>query len=397
MSSNEQKIQYLVGNENFTNDASIPYNDLVCEFLDNFSKELFNSKLSKEFPDLGALAFWCRKQNILNLKKKFISSEFRKGLGLVFHITPSNIPTNFAYSLLFGLLTGNTNVVKVPSREFKQIDIICNVINKTLKKKKFFNLKKKIIILRYLKNNEFTKKISSICDARLIWGGDKSVNEIRKFKTKEKVLDIAFSDKFSFCVINAKKMMQLNRFDFDRLVERFYNDTYLVDQNACSSPYLILWINDKFEKGKIFFWKRLNHYLKKNYDMPKISSVDKFTKVCSDIINLKNLKNYQTYDNLIYVISLKKLDKSVNNLRGKWGYFYQFNISNLGQIFKNLNSNCQTMTYYGLSNDIIKKAILNNNLKGIDRIVPIGQALDISLNWDGYDMNKTLTRIIDIR
>ena len=71
-------------------------------------------------------------------------------------------------------------------------------------------------------------------------------------------------------------MMQLNRFDFNRLVERFYNDTYLVDQNACSSPYLILWINDKFEKGKNFFWKRLNHYLKKNYDMPFFSSIDKF-------------------------------------------------------------------------------------------------------------------------
>ena len=137
ISSNKQKIQYLVGNANFTNDASLPYNDLVCEFLDYFSKELLNLKLSKEFPDLVALAFWCRKQNILNLKKKFISSEFRKGLGLVFHITPSNIPTNFAYSLLFGLLTGNTNVVKVPSKKFKQIDIVCDVINKTLKKKIF--------------------------------------------------------------------------------------------------------------------------------------------------------------------------------------------------------------------------------------------------------------------
>ena len=131
--------------------------------------------------------------------------------------------------------------------------------------------------------------------------------------------------------------------------------------------------------------------------MPKISSVDKFTKLYGDIINLKNFQKYQTFDNLIYIISLKKLDRSINNLRGKWGYFYQFNITNLGQIFKNLDSKCQTMTYYGLSNDLIKKTILKNNLKGIDRIVPIGQALNISLNWDGYDINKILTRIIDIR
>jgi len=93
-------------------------------------------------------------------------------LGLVFHITPSNIPTNFAYSLLFGLLTGNTNVVKVPSKKFKQIDIVCDVINKTLKKKKFINLKKKIIILRYLKNNKFTAESGSDYVLHVIGGVD---------------------------------------------------------------------------------------------------------------------------------------------------------------------------------------------------------------------------------
>ena len=35
---------------------------------------------------------------------------------MIFHITPSNIPTNFAYSFIFGLLTGNSNIVKVPTK-----------------------------------------------------------------------------------------------------------------------------------------------------------------------------------------------------------------------------------------------------------------------------------------
>ena len=43
----------------------------------------------------------------------------------------------------------------------------------------------------------------------------------------------------------------------------------------------------------------------------------------------------------------------------------------------------------------------NNDLyiqtDGIDRIVPIGSALDISLNWDGFDLNKSLTRVIEIK
>ena len=37
------------------------------------------------------------------------------------------------------------------------------------------------------------------------------------------------------------------------------------------------------------------------------------------------------------------------------------------------------------------------NFDGIDRVVPIGQALDISLNWDGYDIINILTKVVDIR
>ena len=38
-----------------------------------------------------------------------------------------------------------------------------------------------------------------------------------------------------------------------------------------------------------------------------------------------------------------------------------------------------------------------NHFNGIDRIVPIGQALNINLIWDGYDLSKILTREIEIR
>ena len=38
-------------------------------------------------------------------------------LGMIFHITPSNIPTNFAYSMIFGLINGNSNIT-VPSKKF---------------------------------------------------------------------------------------------------------------------------------------------------------------------------------------------------------------------------------------------------------------------------------------
>ena len=39
---------------------------------------------------------------------------------------------------------------------------------------------------------------------------------------------------------------------------------------------------------------------------------------------------------------------------------------------------------------------MRNNLLGIDRVVPIGKALDISLIWDGYDVIDSLSRTITL-
>ena len=38
--------------------------------------------------------------------------------------------------------------------------------------------------------------------------------------------------------------------------------------------------------------------------------------------------------------------------------------------------------------------ILKNGIRGVDRIVPIGNALEIGTIWDGYDIITSLTRII---
>ena len=52
------------------------------------------------------------------------------------------------------------------------------------------------------------------------------------------------------------------------------------------------------------------------------------------------------------------------------------------------------MAYFGFSQNELKSFILKNNLFGIDRIVPIGKALEIDIVWDGYEVVKNLSRVI---
>ena len=230
-----------------------------------------NLKTIKEYSDLKALSFWCRRKNILKLKENFNSQKNRIGLGMVFHITPANIPTNFVYSLIFGLLTGNSNIVKVPSKNFEEINIICSLINKILKKKNSF-LKNKITIIKYKDNNEFTKKISLSCSARVIWGGDQTINNLRDFKIKERTVEITFADRYSFCVMDPAKVKKMSDYELNNLVQRFYNDTYLVDQNACSSPHLILWLGRKTKNSNDKFWNKLHNLVKKKVQVYRVSA-----------------------------------------------------------------------------------------------------------------------------
>jgi hypothetical protein len=396
---NNYKINYLVGKKATLNNVLKPFSKEVVSFLDDFSRQINLRKDIKDFPDIKGLAFFCRKQNIMNFKKKYYNTDrIRFGLGLVFHITPSNIPTNFMYSLIFGLISGNSNIVKVPSRKFEEIKIICEEIENLLRKKKHLILKKMVRILRYnSEDNEITKNISEISDARLIWGGDETIKEIRKVETKARTIDVPFADRYSICMINSEKLLKLPNYKFKIFMKNFYNDTYEVDQNACSSPHIILWQGNKKIDAKKKFWKNLNLLVEKNYHPPSISSVDNYCRFSKELLKNNNLASFNVLNKSLYVMKLKKINAKSFVKKSKWGFFYELDINKLQNIKHLIKKKLQTITYFGYSKKFLVKFFSENNFNGIDRIVPIGQALNINLVWDGYDLTTKLTREIEIR
>jgi len=391
------KVNFLVGDSKVFSQISLPFEKLTVDFIDELSKKINNYKHINNFPDLQSAAFFCRKANLLNLKKRYlINNQLRVGRGLLFHIAPANAPTNFLYSLIFGLLTGNSNIVKVSSKKFEQVEIICLLINKLLKKYK--KISSFIKIIRYDNiNEEITKKISKLSDARIIWGGDKTIESIKKFELKNRGVDISFADRYSVCFINSNKFHNLSKEKKKLLVNNFYNDTFTLDQNACSSPHLIFWYGANIRKNKDLFWTLLADITKKRYNLMESSVVNKYMQICKNLIQNDNIKELKNYNNNIYTLLLKKLKKDITNYRGQWGYFYEFHLKNFQELEKIDTEKIQTITYFGFNNKELKKNILNYSPKGIDRVVPIGQALDIDFIWDGYDIYNFLTRIVDIK
>jgi hypothetical protein len=387
-------VKYLIGSEIVNNLPMRPFDDMLCTFTSALSEKLMYDTTAKKYPDVIAFAFWARKGNIIKLKERYKEYTDRLGRGLVFHVTPSNIPVNFAFSYLFALLAGNANIVRIPSKPFLQIQIICNAISETLEN--FPEIKERTAFVSYPADNETTSSFCLMADSRIIWGGDQTVEHIRGFKTKPRCIDIVFADRYSFCIINGEAIDKVSINDMKHLAEAFYNDTYLMDQNACSSPQLILWQNADAEiKNK--FWNAVATLAIQRYDLQPAVAVDKYIQFCEDAIEYDTIKSIQKNQNILYRTIFSSLpDIDLTCLRGQGGYFYEYDLKNIDEIIPFINEKYQTLTYYGIAPETIKEFTIEHRLRGIDRIVPIGSAMDIGLHWDGYDLINVLSRVIAV-
>ena len=390
-------VTCLAGVRNTSTRPFEPYGELLCKFLNDLSVELRSRDDSYAYPDVIAFAFWCRKANIAKLKTGFNNNETRLGLGVVFHITPSNVPVNFAFSFVFGLLSGNANIVRVPSNPFPQIGIICAAIDELFALNKYKEIKAMTSFIRYEQNDEITGMFSANCNARMIWGGDATIKKIRKLSIPERCVDIAFSDRYSLCVIDAPSVIKLDETELIRLSERFYNDTYLMDQNACSSPHLIIWLGVEKEVAKERFWTAVYNTVREKYQLAAVSAVEKYTMLCQNAIDLNNIRSFKKHGNYVYRIQLEKVFYNIDSTRGKFGFFYEYDTSDINSIAHIINTKYQTLTFFGVDKFELLNFVMKNRLSGIDRIVPVGKALDMDVIWDGYDIVRSLSRIIEVK
>ena len=286
-----------------------PFSALVLDYLNELSKLLFKDPRAKNYPDVSTFAFYCRRANLLQLKKIFTDDgEIRLGRGMVFHVAPSNVPINFAYSLVAGLLSGNSNIVRVPSKEFEQIQIVIDAINLLLDLDRHSEVSNRIILIRYDSQEDIiTRKLSSLCAVRVIWGGDQTISNIRKHGLSPRSFDLTFSDRYSICVIQANSIV--NAENTDALISGFYNDTYLFDQNACTSPHLVVWLgSDKdVATAQDIFWSGLLKLVRKKYSLQTVQAVDKISSFYSQAIEMSDVNLVSREDNMLCRVKLNSL------------------------------------------------------------------------------------------
>lgn len=397
-SSKVGTIQCLAGRlDDIVAEPLLPYSEEAISFLASLSNGLMKDPAAKAFPDIISFAYWCRRANV---EKKRDESRFRTayfderiGRGLTFHIAPSNIPVNFAFSFAFGLLAGNACIVRVPTKPFEQTSVICHVIDNVLPDHP--EIARRCAFVTYPVDDEITGAFSLRSDARLIWGGDSTIASIRKLSSKPRCVDVLFSDRYSIALMDGKAIKETSDEGLSRLADGFYNDTYLMDQNACSSPQMIYWLHD-IPESRERFWTAVRECAARRYVLQPQIAVDKYVQLCGDVIDAV-AQGSVCFDGLLTVVDASVFPGDICGLRGKGGYFYQQAVSGLDEIAPFVTERFQTLLYFGLEASDVRDFVLKNKLRGIDRIVPVGHAMDIDIVWDGYDLVAELSRIVDAR
>ncbi len=370
------------------------FNSDVLHFIAQLGEMILADSESRKFLDVIAFAIWLRDMERTFSNKTEIQ---RKGRGIVFHITPGNVPINFAYSLITGLVTGNVNIVKLPSRKFEQVEFLLHKVNELTSLVEHAKIMNRFVLIRYPRLREINDFFSMLCDVRVIWGGNSSIHEIRKSPLPAKSFDITFSDRYSICVINSSEY--LNSSEKVQIAQGFYNDTYLFDQNACTAPHLINWIGDEdeSEKASKLFWENLEPLVSRRYLIEPLQIIDKLVMCARFSASHTNAKLFKSLDQKIIRFQLEEIGENLENYKSNSGLFYEIKLGKLEDITKYVNKIYQTMVYFGFSREQLESFVRNSEIQGIDRIVPVGKSLDFSFNWDGFNLIESLTRGVEVK
>lgn len=393
-----ERIDFVVGESDAI--ANRP-REIFCAqyvaFLGELSRAILGDPSVRSMPDVAAFGFWCRAANLKRQAERHVDPRLpRVGLGLSFHICPANVPVNFAYSLAFGLLSGNSCVVRLPSRPSATADYLVSAIAGLLGQRRWRDLRDAIALIRYARDDAVNAFWSAVADGRIVWGGDSTIDSIRHHRLPPRGREIAFSDRYSLCLLDAAAVAQASEAGIGQLCEALFNDVYLNDQAACSSPQLIAWIGEEATAAaaKARLWPAMLALAQQRYAPEPVQMMDKFTHLCEHLIDAPNIAAVDAGSSLLYRIELDGLSPSQAKARAYFGTVQEVVLDTPERLAAIVDPSVQTITYYGCDASALAELVVARRLRGVDRIVPVGRALDIGLIWDGYDIIGSMSRVI---
>jgi hypothetical protein len=348
-----------------------------------------------------ALGYWLRRANVDRLAQKF--DQWRDAapdtvfvpVGRVFHVAPGNVDTVFVYSWALSYLCGNQNVVRVSGQPSDVLARLLGVLSALMHDDP--ELAEGNRFLTYEHDQATSERLSAWATHRVLWGGDDTVALFRAMPLSPHASERTFGSKFSYCVVSTAAYLAADEETADRLAAGFFNDVFWFDQLACSSPHLLVWVGptEQMDSALDRFHRTLSREIqRRGYHGAPSNALHRlnfaFDLACETDLQV-DLDQRE-----FLAVRLPEGAVWRKEICGA-GFFMHMRADRLSRVAEFGEQRDQTVTHFGFSADDLRAFAQRAGARGVDRIVPIGEALAFDSTWDGYDLIGDFLRRVTVR
>lgn len=357
------------------------------------SDEILRRAQASASPGIVHFAYWTRRAALQRMAQDF-RARLPAGCrpqprGLVFHLPPQNVETMFLYSWVMSYLVGNANITRLPSALSPQMEALLG---------RFLELLEALgdrtqLFVSYPADEDLNRAISAAADARVVWGGNQKIRLFADLPLRDGGKPIWFGDRTSLAVIQGDALLALAPDGRNDLAARLFNDIFVFDQVACSSPHCLYVVGNPAAHGGAVdgLLRALDAIAAERYTGPETGHVMRKMTEAYATAGRGEASLVVQYSNALTATILNANAEKPARVGG--GFLSVRYLARLDDLAGFIREDNQTLTYGGFDRAELDEFAANLGAIGLTRIVPIGKALDFDVIWDGYDLLHELTRM----
>jgi hypothetical protein len=381
--------------------VGVPFAPERVATLGRLSAGLLADPLLRQDPATVSVAFWLRPAQLARLAEEQVrraaleSDVLRVPVGRVLHMAPGNVDTLFLYSWALAYLCGNSSIVRLSQEQGVVVQALLRVIESVASHDEELRASNRFVT--YGHDDAVTSTLSAWCAHRIIWGGDEAVAAIRRLPLPPHASERVFGSKYSFALIEADRFGAASAAERVRLASGFFNDLFWFDQMACSSPHVVFWVGarDVVQGAAREFERELQAEVDRRQFKPAVSSAVHRRTYAFGMAASSDVRVVLDHPGFIGV-HLPDQAAFQKDICGG-GLLRHVPVDRLADVLPFVDEGDQTVTQWGFEGAALREFASQAGARGLDRVVPIGEALAFDVIWDGFHLVDDMLRRVRVR
>ena len=205
-----------------------------------------------------------------------------------------------------------------------------------------------------------------------------------------------FGDRSSFSVLKGATLHELDGEGRSALAHRLFNDIFVFDQMACSSPHILYVVGEAstHHPAVELLLSSLAHLATAN---GRASATGHFMRkmVAAQRAAATGAASAIEWRDVSLTSAVSSAPgRPADRIGG--GFLWIVYISSTRDLSTLASERDQTVTHFGLEPEEVGDLAEIIAQSGISRFAPVGSALDFDYVWDGYDIPFELTRLVRV-